>query len=544
MTLIISFLSKFPDITNIKQARYKYVIGTCHENPFSLISINDQGRLNDIAIEQKALYSDWIYSLNKKYIEEGLIYDDDLSLYFLSDLSCKRNDQLPTYDEICNILLISELVVKYRIEEIYIFGGSRAFCMAFSSLITVQKIEYIGNLNLLFNDNLLKYAHECIKFFFKYLIISFLNVIIYPRINTVKKKYSRLYLTRFPHMFTSPEKYVEDKYGDLKNKSERYLVSFLSDGIHQNISLYKYFRYRKELGTFPERFLFLDDCARISQVLRAFINLYRLYPRFNRMQKKIYYFNGINITGYIKYELALSFSRTSRLLLCLSIFRTFLKKININEFVYYLHEYPYGRMISYALKSEYEIKKIGMQHGPTSLRLLLYSMTKKEALQNGDYINHAPIPDTILAEDLHSKYIYELAGYQNVLVLAQVPRYRYLLDIRREYPGKYILIVPGQHDGALMLNYLKSDIIKTKNQKYLFKPHPRSSNEYIKEFIFENLEITNLHIKYLLGNASEIYVTYSSVGWEAFLFGIPVKTIDIPGKVNKSPLLDIGSYEK
>ena len=36
-----------------------------------------------------------------------------------------------------------------------------------------------------------------------------------------------------------------------------------------------------------------------------------------------------------------------------------------------------------------------------------------------------------------------------------------------------------------------------------------------------------------------VYVSYSSVGYEASLLGISVHLIDIPGRINESSLMDI-----
>ena len=42
----------------------------------------------------------------------------------------------------------------------------------------------------------------------------------------------------------------------------------------------------------------------------------------------------------------------------------------------------------------------------------------------------------------------------------------------------------------------------------------------------------------LLSKVSKVYATYSSVAVEAKLLGIDVELINLPGKINESPLID------
>ena len=65
-----------------------------------------------------------------------------------------------------------------------------------------------------------------------------------------------------------------------------------------------------------------------------------------------------------------------------------------------------------------------------------------------------------------------------------------------------------------------------------------------KEYNCPNLEVVNGHISKYLETASEVITTYGSVGYEAYLLGIPVRMICLPNILTGSSLLDIYEKEK
>ena len=161
-----------------------------------------------------------------------------------------------------------------------------------------------------------------------------------------------------------------------------------------------------------------------------------------------------------------------------------------------------------------------------------------------DYIEHLPIPDEVLAEDEISKKVYEEAGYKNVRIMDKVYRLSYLDGINRKHiVPNTVLIACGLHDGELILDTLSEEILNTQGKLYYFKLHPRAHNvgmvEQIKARGAKNLIIAEKDLTYYLSMVENVIATYSSVGYEAHLLGIPVRIIDIPGKINESPLLDL-----
>jgi hypothetical protein len=69
------------------------------------------------------------------------------------------------------------------------------------------------------------------------------------------------------------------------------------------------------------------------------------------------------------------------------IIRRFLKQNKTSVFIYYLHEYAYGRLFSYILSDYSEIKTIGMQHGPARYVKSFISYPKMNTLIQGTFLD-------------------------------------------------------------------------------------------------------------------------------------------------------------
>ena len=69
----------------------------------------------------------------------------------------------------------------------------------------------------------------------------------------------------------------------------------------------------------------------------------------------------------------ISFSRIPRLLCYKNAIIQSLTNHSPEKFVFYLHEYSYGRYFNYILSKYFSsIERVGFQHGPASKRKLLY----------------------------------------------------------------------------------------------------------------------------------------------------------------------------
>jgi len=219
----------------------------------------------------------------------------------------------------------------------------------------------------------------------------------------------------------------------------------------------------------------------------------------------------------------------------------FIECHDISSFYYYLHEYTYGRVFTYSFKYKSpDTHLIGFQHGPASNSKLLYMTANIELLNSKNAINSFPVPDEVFAEDRHSASIYTSSGYVNVAVMKKIYRLSYLKNIDRSDPiPNLFLIAPGLHDGEFLIKSLADMILKNKQCQFILKTHPRGDNRYVENFSYlKNLKIEGAGIEKILSKVSKVYVTYSSLAIEAVILGIDVKIVDIPGKINETPLND------
>jgi len=355
-------------------------------------------------------------------------------------------------------------------------------------------------------------------------------------------------LSRFPLHFD--DKYQEEKYGNFVKINDYYLISVITDGMHQNI---KYSEYKTNIKLIENKLnnvILLDSFLTIKDIIMGL--MFSLKFQYYRiiLKNKSYKFKDFDVSEFILLELTQSCIRIPRLLMYHRAIKTVFNKYSINKFIYYLHEYCYGRYFTYMLKTFFPlVSTIGFQHGPASRRKLLYHLGANEADQGKkNYLNHLPIPDKVLAEDPISAKIYIDAGYINVSVMKEIYRLNYLKNItRKNIKLNTILVALGLHDGKSIMNQLFKEIIQNARTKYIIKLHPLSAENksiinMVKQINAINLEIGKHKISFYFAFVSEVIVSYSSVGLEAYFLGIPVRLLDLPNKINESPLLDVKGF--
>jgi len=91
----------------------------------------------------------------------------------------------------------------------------------------------------------------------------------------------------------------------------------------------------------------------------------------------------------------------------------------------------------------------------------------------------------------------------------------------------------------MMLEQLRDKIRQQSETTWVVKPHPRADNQYLQQWSTgSEVQVSEQSVADLLEIVSEVFVTYSSVGLEARQLGLKVTVINVPGRVNASPLLD------
>ena len=247
--LIISGKEEVKNNYSINKKNYYYFINfdrVTYENEYKL---NDPKRLHEIAYQLRSEYVDWVYEQNQYFLSNKLIYQNDLSLFFLTDFSCKRNDMFSTFEDLANIKLIYELILKYKFKEIHLYNLNQNFVSSLISYISHLEVnvitrEIIKSARL--KDSLTFNFLASFYILFKYLVVTIYHKLL-ERNNFKVYEINKLFLTRFPINFKKFGGFKEDKYYQLPKGMDYLGISILSDGLLQSISLKDYFQSYFEL---------------------------------------------------------------------------------------------------------------------------------------------------------------------------------------------------------------------------------------------------------------------------------------------------------
>lgn len=524
---------------------YSYNLGNGKIEADNIQNLNDAVALNDLAYHIKDDYTEFVYKQNELFKQNGLIYKNELSLYFLSDFANKRTEVFDTFLVLSHISIIKKHILEKKIEKIILTGCDEKFVSvikdSFKSIEIEEQNTKKDNKRTLFRL-FLQDTNFFLQSFFKIIYLKFIsgykNKIIFCK---------KLFLARFPLAFNA--EYQEEKYNGLLGENDAFLIHILTDGLIQGQSIKSYIRQLnclKEMQKSNNIFL-LDSYIDLKDIIIGYICAIKNYPKILNLLKNKFIFDGIDLTPYIKDEIFASFIRIPRLLFQENAIKKSVQTSQCKEFIYYLHEYSYGRFFTYVLKKNLlKIKTIGLQHCPVSHRKILCNLAQYEPdIKNSkDYINHLPIPCSMMAEDIESKKVYESFGYENVEILQNVPRLSYLSSINRDniVPNS-VLVACGLHDADLIFDKILDLIKKNKDIKYYFKLHPKGKNtkllEKIEDLNLHNIEIAKGSIQHYLSFVGIVIVTYSSVGFEAYKLGINVEIVLMPNKILESSLYDI-----
>ena len=524
------------DVEFQQRPNFVYRIGSALSDNPNVIVINDDSLLHDYAIQIRDAYVRWVSEFNVDFLEHGF-KKDNLSLFYLTDLSCKRTELFDTYNTICNLLVIKQKLQGQEIGKASLIGLDWPFRVAFRSMFPGTQI-------ITFNERetaISRWKHFIldIRYLSEIVSVGVINALELGKRERLDKKPRRYFFSIYPQNLSPEESAREDiKYRDFVGPEDRYAVSIVMDGFHQHVGLWMYLRLRKYLR--KDRYRLIDNYLNVADAGYGLFWLTMGIRFFSRNKNRRYVFDGIDLTGYIRQELVVSFSRITRLMIMERSLRRFFSNFRISDFVYYLHEYPIGRLVSYVLGTNSgNVSRVGFQHGPASWRKMLYFMADNETSINPPYLHNAPIPDTVLAEDQSSAQIYAFSGYKDVRVMNKIYRLDYLNELIAKKDPRSAAIVPGLHDGRALFSVMNNIIEGSPEFTYYFRPHPRANNSYISAYRdHDNLMITSCPIEQLLQRVSKVYVTYSSVGIEAKRVGLDVEIINIPGKINESPLIE------
>ena len=519
---------------------YVYRIGAGRVVGRKCEDLNDSLQLNQISSRLRDKYVSWVYEFNNEFLKQGLVWEG-ASLFFLSDLSNKRNELFDTFNTLTVLTLLKTVVESKAIDSVLLYGLDESFVRAARSAFPEKTVDVKNRVSR--TVSLVRRVLADIKFALFLTVVVGLNKVFSDHTKNVSDKKARYFFSFFPQTFDGANKDI--RYGADVQEEDKYLVAMMADGMHQQLGPIAYWKYRKKVE--DRKFAVIDQGARISDLLlggRIWWKAYRFLKSRNQASDMIF---GIDLSGYIYEELVWSISRISRLVVFSKSLERVVSRLQISELIYLVFEFPLGRAISSVLGRKFpDIKRVGFNHGEYSWRFVNYFLDRREPSVAPPYLVHCPIPDRVLAEDDLTAQIYKYNGYQDVQVMKVVRRLSYLEKVQRGGDPLRVLIVAGLHDGDNLLQVMLPKVKSDSSRTYIFRPHPRARNNYLTDAGgVPNLIVDQSPIHEVLSTVGHVFVTYSGLGFEVASIGIPITVVNIPGRVNWSKCIDVveGGYE-
>ena len=541
--LLIVYGLKEIDISSFGEV-YIYKLSSCKIlSKYQFTILNDPERLDAISDIERDKFSSWVFKQGENYLYKNFQNLLNFDCFRFGDFSSMRNEIYPTYNLICNLLLIKEKLFEHNILSVKLIGFPINIEIIFKSYLQKQ-IYVLNKLNfhtLIFSKFrnfliLIRSLGSSLLFLLR-LFCSFIYLKIYKfyDYDIKSRKNLNIFLTRFPLHFSESE--VDEKYTSLFCENDVYLMDLISDGIHQSLSFKEYSVSINRLKKFKRNVVLLDNYINLYDFFKIALKVPFIITLYLLLLNKKYIYYGINISSLINYEQIYSMSKNIRLLSIAPKIDKISKLINFSKFYFTLFEFPYGKLISNFINRNKSCETIGVQHGPSTRRKLFHFVPNN---LNNKFLNYKFIPKKVLCEDLYSFQIYSEAKYEHIEIMDTVFRLAYLNKIKKNKNANMKVIFGGLHDSNEILMELE-DFLREKKEEFFFKPHPRSvlSKNSIKLIeSLPNLSITNDHPNKILPKCNFVISTYSSIAIEAMNMSIDLGIVDIPGLVNLSPLAD------
>ncbi len=527
--IITSQVSRLPNVDGLV---YEYRIDSGKIVSKDTIVLNNEIRLQQIASNMSEPYTDAIAGVHDHEVWKGAFDQAVGPLFYLSDISAKRTEFLESFDALCSAVLLRELLSETPPDKIIVIGKCYLKRDTLVSLFPQAKIIFCRQpLNVL---QLLRPLILNIIFFVKKFTISLMSWLILGR-HECQLAGSRYFVSRFPGRLNLERH--EQKYGRLVRKCDWYIAALLMDGLHQNLSFFSWFKNALSIKTMKNTVV-VDAFDRPVDAVEGLCCFLKLYQRALPINIQ-FTIEELAFGQIIKEEFLWSLVRTPRLVsLSRSYDRLFKTLSQYNpraSVVYYLHEYPFGRMITSLLSNRHQnFRSIAMQHGPSSKTKMVYQISEKDLFHPSKPI---AMPNAVLAEDRQSQSLYYEAGYKKVICMIEPPRLGRSSGVKNKSINKdrsVQLIAPGLHDSSIVLDLMIDRMVEKRSQSFLLKFHPKANLKRLKlDRLPQNCRVVTDPIEDLLQIVSKVFVSYSSVGEEAKSYGVDVEFLLLPGRVSQ-----------
>lgn len=119
---------------------YVYRFGIPEVTGEQFVDINCSKQLDRKAEQIRDSYVKWIAGINSLFLSRNLVHQS-VSLFYFTDLSCKRTEIFDTFSIVVNILVIKDAVWDQDLEEIHLIGVSSQFSDAIRSVFPNPRLS-------------------------------------------------------------------------------------------------------------------------------------------------------------------------------------------------------------------------------------------------------------------------------------------------------------------------------------------------------------------------------------------------------------------
>lgn len=321
------------------------------------------------------------------------------------------------------------------------------------------------------------------------------------------------------------------------------------DVANNNISFWESLDYTKAFIRSGHSIFFPEEFASVTIQAKAFLTILISGLKFLKLERhisKAHTFGGYNFYPILKDEWYSSFVGVDGYngLLSYFLFKALLKKLDARKCLYYCEMLSWEKALVCARNAvKKEMPLLCYQHATVSKMLLNYFNDPNEI--NDNERHGLPLPDKIICNSLTTyNYMRESGWPEERLAVVEAIRYSYLKKYitRIWQKDKNIIVLAfslDQEETRSILSLTKDALRGMEDIEIWVKPHPFSRlSEILKSSGLPNgaFQIKEESLEELLPRAKIVIAGESSASIEALAFGCVVLILDLPDKINMSPL--------
>lgn len=314
-----------------------------------------------------------------------------------------------------------------------------------------------------------------------------------------------------------------------------------------------------------------DYVQRYARVRDLFWHFFDLRPafrfwaldRFDRGYRESFVADGVDLFPVLQHDMRFSYLRNiPRLLATADQFRHYASRCQSDLFVSYLELYCYGRAVIYGIKSgSPQTQVIGYQHSAVTPMKMVYNYCPGQLRMGQNdgrrWLDSLPLPDRFVAHGSASERILAAGGYpQERIDVTGIVRTDYLYRRMKEPPeacpevpaGSKVVLVASPIWPDRTARLVETAIRGLKDRAGLFaifKLHPLDTfgkhriDELAGRYAFKDYRVWNADLYKLIRMASAIFTMSSTTGAEAIAMGVPVIHLQSPRDLDLSPFFEM-----